>query len=231
MVKEEDTEEALAAAAKKVPTLGTSVASGAVLFILLRIMAVAHWDWNVAGLIADSMNFNDTIGVVLGTLFGRPMLMSIGVLMLTPLAGVDLIWQVKKNKQPPIGLLLFVPFLVASTVALSSTQRNWWLPAGIVALFLVLLLLRIYWRTKAGRQALLKLFRATWGLAAAWVFLFAVLIDTPWMGRERIQTTDQGVVDGYVLQVSPGFVRVLDHNPRKVRFILTGNIQSRTPAD
>ncbi|PID63674.1 MAG: hypothetical protein CSB44_01000 [Gammaproteobacteria bacterium] len=95
----------------------------------------------------------------------------------------------------------------------------------------MLSLLRIYWRTEAGRQVLLRLFRATWGLAAAWVFLFAVLIDTPWMGRERIQTTDQGVVDGYVLQVSPGFVRVLDDNPRKVRFILTGNIQSRTPTD
>ncbi|PIF04962.1 MAG: hypothetical protein CSA63_00220 [Propionibacterium sp.] len=210
--------------------LGTGVVSGAVLFILLRILAVAHWDWTVAGLIAESMHFHDAIGIVLGTLFWRADMTAVAVMVLTPVAAVSLIWRIKHRRPAQIAVVFALPLLVAATVSLTASQHMWWLPLGVVVLFVVLLLLWKYWGTEKGKRAFQRLLLATGALVAVWLFLFAVLIDTPWVGREHIEITDRGVVDGYVLEVEPGFVKVLAEEPREISFVLPADIESRTPA-
>ncbi len=211
----------------KASTLSIGVAGAAVVFLLLRIMAVADWDWYVAGIIVDSINFNDAIGVLLGTLFRRPTLMSIGVLVLTPLSVINLIWKIKDRQIPSFGLILLILFLCTAIVSITATLHNWWLPVGIVVISFLLLMLRIYWHQGAGQRVFLGMFRATKVLAVAWLFLFAVLIDTPWMEQEHIET-DSGSIKGYVLQITPGFLKVLSDKPRQVTYIPLKRIRSRT---
>lgn len=208
--------------------LGAGIAGGAVvLFLLLRIMAIAHWDWFVAGDIADSMNFGDAIGVVLGTLFARPTITAIAVMLLMPLAGVDLVWSTMTHRRLQIGRALFVAFLTAALVALTTTIHVWWLPTGVVVIGALLALMRAGWSHGVGHRLIVGLLRATGVLSATAALLFAVLIDTPWLIREQIET-EQETIDGYVLETPSGFLKVLTDDPREVRILISGDVLSRT---
>ncbi|RRD46516.1 hypothetical protein [Tessaracoccus sp. OH4464_COT-324] len=207
--------------------LGAGAAGAAVvLFILLRIMAVAHWDWFVAGEVADSMDFSDLLGVVLGTLFGRPHLTAVGVMCVAPLALADLYWYVRRHRRATIGRLLLVAFLAAAVFALTTTLGIVWLPVGIAFLTAIVGALSVWWM-RGATDVVHRLFRLTGGVALVLTFAFSALVDTPWQLREHIEM-EQGIIDGYVLEVTPGFVRVLTEEPREVKFLLTSQIKSRT---
>ncbi len=225
--KKTDVQQIANKAKNKASSLTIGVTGTAILFLLLRIMAVAEWDWYIAGMIVDSINFGDVMGVFLGTLFSRPVLMSIGVLILTPLSIINLIWRIKDGKTPSFGLILLILFLGVLIISITSTLHNWWLPIGIAVVSFVLLILRLFWQHGAGQRLFLKLFKATKAVAVVWILLFAVLIDTPWMEEEKIETTN-GTVNGYVLQVTAGFMKVLSNKPRKVTYIPLKEVKSRT---
>lgn len=55
-------------------TMGRDVglsAGAAVLFLLLRVMAVSHWDWSTAFALADVVDFGDAVTIIFGTLFAE----------------------------------------------------------------------------------------------------------------------------------------------------------------
>ncbi|MDN5820573.1 MAG: hypothetical protein L0H39_03700, partial [Brachybacterium sp.] len=55
----------------------------------------------------------------------------------------------------------------------------------------------------------------------------AAFSSTPWIERENIELGSGEVVQGYVLEVESGFVKVLDED-RQVRIIISGDIASRS---
>ena len=64
-----------------------------------------------------------------------------------------------------------------------------------------------------------------WILAAG-MLLVALLTQTPWVPRERIETTN-GTVTGYVLSIDPGYLNVLTEDHEFV-IILSGDVLSRS---
>ena len=171
--------------------------------------------------------FGDAIGVVLGTLFARPTVTAIAVMLLFPLAVVDLVWWTMKHRRVNAGRALFVAFLAAALVALTTTIQVWWLPTGVVVIGATLALMRAGWRQGRGHRMIVGLLRATGALSVVAALLFAFLIDTPWLIREQIET-EQGTIDGYVLETPSGFLRVLSDDPREVRIIISRDVLSRT---
>lgn len=56
------------------------------LVLLLRLLAVAHYDWRVAFALAGSVNVGDVIGVVVGTFLGAGTLTGVPLALVPPLA-------------------------------------------------------------------------------------------------------------------------------------------------
>lgn len=207
---------------------GAGLAGGLiVLFLLLRIMAIAHWDWYIAAEIADSMNFGDSLLVVLGTLFAQPNLMAIIVIVLFPLSAVDLFWRTREKRGGLLGLLLLVSFLIIAAAALTTTLGMWWVPAASAVITAVLAAMRYRWRTGRRRAFITTVLRATGVLSVACALVLSIVVDTPWMLREQITTTDK-TIDGYVLETPSGFLKVLNEEPRQVEIILSDEVTSRT---
>lgn len=206
------------------------VGSAVVLFLLLRVIAVAHWDWAVAGDIADSVNFNSALGAVLGTLFARPEITGALVIILTPLAAVDLIWSWGKGSLGSLGQWLLAIFFGIVLTMLTTTFGWWWLVAGSVLLTVLVLVLRISWRSGRRHKFIATLLRRTGVLSLAAALVLSVALDTPWNLYERISTKDE-VIDGYVLKNESGFLRVLEDSPRKVRILISGDVVSRELLD
>lgn len=62
------------------------------------------------------------------------------------------------------------------------------------------------------------------------LLLIAAAVDTPWMSRETIVTTT-GEFDAYVLEVEPGFLKVLTTDGRPFEIIDSSLVVSRTVTD
>lgn len=207
------------------------IAGGAVvLFLLVRIMAIAHWDWPVASDVADSINFSDAVGAVLGTLFARPTVTAIVIMFILPLSVVEFVWCLLDKNPRIIGRVLFVVFLGTATTALILTFHMWWLLIGATALGAVLTLMRIFWKHGYRRQSIVGLLRATGVLAIIAALAMSTLIDTPWMLHEQIET-DQETLDGYVIETPSGFLKVLVDDPREVRILNSSDVVSRVIID
>lgn len=212
---------------------GTGVAAGAglagsavVLFLLLRVMAVAHWHWSVAEDIAESVNFSSALGAVLGTLFARPEITGALVMLLAPLAIVDLVWCWIQHWPGSLGRWLLAVFFGVVLAVLTTTFGWWWLLTGSLILTGVLLAMRLSWRSGRRHTFIRTLLRGSGIFSLAAALILCVVVDTPWMVHERI-TTENEVVDGYVLETPSGFLRVLTDQPREVRILISGDVESR----
>ena len=175
---------------------GAGLAGGmVVLFLLLRIMAIAHWDLYIAAEVADSMNFGDSLVIVLGTLFARPGLMAATVLVLFPLSAVDLYWGARQKRDGLTALFLCVSLLIVAAAALTITLKMWWLPAAAVLITVALAAMRYSWRTGRRKAFITTVLRTIGALTVASAVVLSVVIDTPWVLREQI-TTDEETIDG-----------------------------------
>lgn len=204
--------------------LGAGVA---VLFLLLRLFAVSGWNWQTAAAVVDTVNFDDAISIVFGTLFARPEVTSVLVMVLFPLSIVAILWPLSGHRRWQLSSVLTIATFGAVTVSLVSTMREWWLPAGMVIVAVVVIVLRRVWHSGAGHQVIAFLTRSIGWLALAAVLLLAVIVDTPWVVRERIVTQDE-TLDGYVMQVQPGFLKILKESNREFVIIESGSVRSRT---
>ncbi|MFT4125412.1 MAG: hypothetical protein QM662_04200 [Gordonia sp. (in: high G+C Gram-positive bacteria)] len=200
----------------------------AVLYLLLRLLAISDWDWRTAADVADTVDFDDAISIVFGTLFAWPTLTGIMLMLLLPMIVTRVLISAQTvPRQWHLSTLMFVAAVGAATVALILTFGEWWVLIGAVALSAVLVAAVLSRR----RHHVLRAVVGRTGLIALLASLvLSVVVDTPWMSREEITTT-HGVVDGYVLEVEPGFLKVLTHDGREFRILRTGDVTARTVAE
>jgi len=208
---------------------GLGVTAGAtVLFLALRLLAVAEWNWETAGAIADTFDFTDLIPVAFGTLFARPDLTGALIALLLPLAVLGAVWPLSGRPFAASSLLLLTT-LVAASASLVASFGLWWPLVAAALLTASLVTMRLVWRHGVGRRTVVVLTRSTSAVAVGGLLVLAAIVDTPWMSHERLDLAD-GALSGYVLEVEPGFVRVLT-DERELVIVPVSEIRARTLDD
>lgn len=209
-------------------TIGVT-ASAVVMLLLLRLLAVSDWNWQTAGKIADSFDFSAAIPVLLGTLLGAPALTGIFLALLFPLVAMHYFWPMGATRSHGHGGLVAAVALGAAIVAWTVTFRSGWVVAGTAMATAALTGARLLWRKGAAHRVVRWLLRSAGLIALGGSLVIAAVVDAPWMSRETIVLHDR-TLSGYVLDVQPGFVKVLTED-RRVEVYRTDEIVSRTLSD
>lgn len=216
---------AASAAAKTGALVGTT-AGIATLFLLLRLLAVSEWNWGTAGAVADSFDFGDALPIAFGTLFARPELTGALIALLLPLALLHVLWPIGgRVGLPSLGRVVAAVALVTIAYVWIRTFHSWWVGIGALALGGVLVAARLIWTRGVGHRIIAGIMRSVGGIAVIGVLLLAVLVDTPWVSKERLETGG-GALEGWVLEVQPGFLKVLTEQ-REVEILPTADVSSR----
>ncbi|HEY1177836.1 MAG TPA: hypothetical protein VGF17_16900 [Phytomonospora sp.] len=204
---------------------GLSFTGAAVLFLVLRLFAVTGYDWDTAFAVADAVDIGDAPSVVIGTFMADPLLTAALLALLVPLSLVHLARLGRPRWENAGNQVLLVVELVL-LAALVFGLRMWW--AGAVAVGLTALLAFLVLGGRRGRhhKVALWLVRRVGPAAGVAVLVMAAFVQTPWAPRERIETTS-GPVTGYVLEVEPGFLRVLTEGERRFITIDTADVTAR----
>lgn len=224
----QDTATQDARTSKRNLALGTT-AGVATLFLMLRLFAVAEWDWETAAGIAETIDFSDALPIVLGTLFAEPVLTGVLLAVLVPFSLVNLAWPPTPDRRWRISHLLFpLSVLVAATTWFITFPDPWFLATAVVTAA-VLVTLRLVWRHGAGHRVVLQFFHRIGTVTVGAILVLAVAVQTPWMSHERISTVD-GPVTGYVLEVESGFVKILTDD-REVVIFTTDEVTARRLLD
>ncbi len=209
--------------------LGTTAAV-AVLFLVLRMLAVAQWDWHTVAAIADTFDFADAFPIAFGTVAGQPVLTGAFVAVLLPLFALRVLWPTDRHRGT-ITVSTVLGAVTLATIALSMTVtfHNPWTLIGALVVGLLFVALRLWSRRGTVHDLLIRASRRVWLLTAAGVLVLAAVNDAPWMGEELIHT-DSGVIDGFVLEAEPGFLHVLTHD-REVVIVPDSEVHSRELVD
>ncbi|MDN5803490.1 MAG: hypothetical protein L0H26_02720, partial [Microlunatus sp.] len=122
--------------------------------------------------------------------------------------------------------MLFTTLGVVTLIALTVSFGSWWVPlatAGVFATFA--LIRRLPLQRPLRRASTAALARVGW-LVGVGVLVVAALVQTPWVPREQIETTD-GRLSGYVLSVDSGYLNVLTDEHVFV-ILVSADVLSRT---
>src|SRR5699024_3322083 len=201
----------------------------AVIFLLLRLMAVSHWNWKTVFQIGDIINFNDAISIVFGTLFAEPMYTGLIIMVLLPLTILRVVWPMSSDRTPValvVGILLLVAIFTC-TIAMVLTYRYWWLLAGAVIIGLLVVAGRLLWHRGYGYTIISWVLRRTAVIAGLGGLLLATVVTDPWLPLECIETTSE-TIDGYTLKVDTGDLNALTHDERGVDSIMGYDVVSRS---
>lgn len=180
----------------------------AALLLLVRVLAVAHWDWSVAGHILDTFDFGSAINVAVGTLFANATLATVVTAFIAPVA-VAALMRASRHRASLLAPLTTVVFCVAMLASLSYSEGAWWGPVVAVVLTIGVAMFLRSWeqgRIHSGVEWLVKRLGLT---VLVGVFVLAVGVQDPWVSAERITTTDGATRTLYVLKESPSGVHVL----------------------
>src|SRR5699024_4515984 len=99
----------------------------AVIFLLLRLMAVSHWSRKSVIEIGDIIYFNDVSSILFGTLFALPVYIGLIIMVLLPLTSLRVVWPMSSDRTPVdlvVGILLLVAIFTC-TIAMVLTYRYW----------------------------------------------------------------------------------------------------------
>lgn len=206
-------------------TAGLS-AGAAALFLLLRLLAVSRWDWDTAFGVVDVVGFGDAVGIVFGTLFAEPDYTGILLVWLLPATALGVFWPVRRRRRWMTSDVLLLAAFVACAASLTLTYRQWWLPAGTVAVAAVLCAARLLGGHGRVRRALVLALRGVRVVTVLSALVLAAFVTVPWTPIEHIRT-DHGELDGYVLKVESGYLRVLTEPDRQLETIPQNAVRSR----
>jgi hypothetical protein len=200
-------------------------ASAAVLFLLLRLLAVSDWNWSTAAQIMAVTDADGALTMFFGTLMADPAFTGVLVGLGLPVAVLHLVWPIDRKRQVT-DTALAVALLAASTIALCTSFRYFWVPIIAVLVGAVIVAARLSWRHGRGRAAVEFVFRRAWLLTALALLMLAAVVTTPWVPEETIETHD-GTVHGYVIKTEPGFLTVLTEPGRTVRVLISSTVIRR----
>jgi hypothetical protein len=202
-------------------------AGAATLFLLLRLMAISHWNWHTAFAVADVVDFSDTIAIVFGTLFAQPVYTSILLMWLLPLTVIQLVWPIRNQRRHVLSNLMLLAAFAACTVALVATFNDWWLLVGATLVAVAFVAVRLVWRRGSARKGVVLALRSARIMAAVAALLLAAVVTTPWTPLEHIRTKS-GAMDGYVMKVESGYLRVLTNHGRELKIVPRDEVISRS---
>lgn len=200
------------------------------MLLFLRLFAVARWDWTVAASLAESFNFDDAVSIALGTLFERPMITGLIITVILPLAVFRDYWLAssKATKSRANNWFLIIALLVTAFV-LTRTLGLWWIFACSAAIVIILVGgVHLAKRKGLGRD-LARLGRHLGIVLGVLLLVVAATIETPWVEHEEI-VTKEGVIDGYVLDSDPGFLKIMTQD-REMIIVPDSDVVSRTLVD
>ena len=201
--------------------------SAAVLFVLLRLLAVSHYDWHTAFALLHTLDLDDAPGLFLGTFMADARISSVLLILALPFTFLYLAATRVDRKQVRFGGTLVLVVLVALLISHVKTYHRWWVPAGAVALAVVLVLLERAHRHPRLRDPITFLLRRSGVSVMVTALVVAAVVATPWVPLERVETAG-GTHDYYVVDTSPGFLKVLGAEDREFEILRTDEVESRT---
>lgn len=205
---------------------GTTAAGAAFVFILLRLMAVTHYDWETAFGLADAIDFGDAVTIVVGTFLGAGSITLWLLAFFVPLAAAGHLRHLREGNHSTGSLLVVVAMAVVFAAAVLSFSA--W-AALVAALAWFTLLAVVDLRGGPVRDFFHRLVARAGILALAAVLIGAAVVDEVWVPEERIELQDE-VVHAYVVQNGSQFLTVLTADTREKRILLSGEVVSRTEA-
>lgn len=194
------------------------VTGGAVMFVLLRLLAVSHYDWHTTFAMLHTLDLEDAPGLFLGTFMADVWVSSVVLVVMVPLTIFYAIS--KRSRTAPLAVAVLVAFLVAHVI----TYHRWWVPVGTAVVTAVLVFAGLM-RRRPDSPVTFVLHRFGYLVGAA-ALAVATIAATPWVPLERIET-DSGTIEAYVMETSPGFLKVLSAQEREFRILRTDEVRSR----
>ncbi|WP_258949156.1 hypothetical protein [Lentzea californiensis] len=193
---------------------GSALTGAAVLFVLLRLLAVSHYDWHTAFALLHTLELDDAPGLFLGTFMADDRISTVLLMIVTPATFFFYFRTREDPERASTTALLTLIVLIALMVSHTLTYHRWWLSAGAVAIGAAMML--------AIRNArwLLKWF--AWLLAGS-ALAVAAIVSTPWVPKEKINDAEEV----YVFETSPGFLKVLKAKDREFTILRTEDVLKR----
>lgn len=199
------------------------VAAWAFAFLVLRVFAVSGYDWDTAFLVSTTLSINDGVALLFGSFMAGHLVVGLLLVFVLPLLISTYLWSPHGRRAV---VVLPAALGLVTLVAITVSFGNWWLPLATPAVLGVFVLIhRLPSESRWRRVAAVATARVGWA-AGVIVLLVALFVQTPWVPRERIETTD-GPVIGYVLSVDSGYLNVLTGDHEFV-ILLSSNVISRT---
>lgn len=180
------------------------------MFLILRIFAVSEYDWHTAFAVSTTLGLDDGLALVFGSLMSGRLVTSVLLALVLPLLLAAFLWGPREHRAV---VVLLSTVASVTLVGLVVTFHSWWLPLATGAVLGAFALVRrLAPHGRVGRTTASILVRVV-RVAGVAVLLGAAVVQTPWVPREQIETSD-GTITGYVLSVDPGFLNVLtdDHD-------------------
>ena len=197
------------------------------LLLFLRIFAVARWQWDTAASLAEALNFDDAISILLGTLFERPSISGLLIIVALPLAIFRDYWLASsKVIETRANNWFLIVALVATGYVLTRALGLWWLFPSAGAITAVLLLISVRAKRRGWSRSVARIGAHIGLLFGLALVALASTLDTPWLDRERI-VTDEQTIFGYVLDTNPGFLKIMTED-RNILIIPDDDVVSRT---
>ncbi|CAL9637923.1 hypothetical protein [Streptomyces sp. enrichment culture] len=221
---------------------GLTVTTAAFAFLVLRLFAVSGHDWHTAFAVLHTLDLDDTIGLVIGTVMADSLASVLFLTLLVPVAALRLVMEVRtaraareralgRGERPErvdlTGALLLL-IAVMAVVAYLRTFHSWWLVPLVLAVGA--LIVGIGYGVRAGgrlRRGALWASRHLLGLVALAMLLGAATVTTPWVPLEQIELRGGEELRGYVMQAEPGFLKVLTERERAFRILTDQEVRSR----
>ncbi|MCC8243775.1 hypothetical protein [Saccharothrix luteola] len=199
------------------PHPGTVLTGAAVMFVLLRLLAVSHYDWHTAFALLHTLDLEDAPGLFLGTFMADKWISSVLLVVMVPLTVFYAVGR--RSRVAPLVVAVLSAFLVAHVLS----YHWWWVPVGAVALTVVLVFVERVRRLHAQMDFVLRRFGYVVGGVA---LVVAAVVATPWVPLERIETSGD-TIEAYVMETSPGFLKVLGARERGFRILRAEDVRSR----
>jgi hypothetical protein len=212
--------------ASAVPAFAATSVGAGVLFLVLRILAVSEWDWHTAFAISHTVDFDDVIGIGLGTFMAEEVATGILLIWLLPVSVIHFAWPSRGVERSTSSALLAVT-MIAATVALVRTSSSWWIVGGAIIVGGLLLLARTIRRHGPLHRGAVYALRRAGATAVLAAFALAAFVPTPWVPLEQIRTTDGVELEGYVMDSESGFQKVLTIGDHELLILPNGDIDSR----
>ncbi len=191
-------------------------------FLVLRLFAVSGYDWETSFAASTTLSVNDGLALAFGSLLAGGLVVSGFLVCVLPLLIATYAWSAN-GRRATVALPTTLGLVMV--IALTISFNRWWLPLAIAAILGLLVIVRRSPPEGRWRRASEALTARVGWIAAVAALLIAALVQTPWVPREHIETTD-GTINGYVLSVDPGFLNVLTEDHEFV-IILSGDVLSR----